>query len=143
MSFFLIRCVVQYRLAKKSQGGITMSVELNNEFGQIDISNDVIAQIAGGAAIECYGIVGMASKHQIRDGLTDILRKENFAKGVIVRQEGDDLHIDMYIVISYGTKISEVAYQVQSKVKYTVNKTLGMSVKSVNIFVQGVRVANI
>ena len=119
-----------------------MSVELNNEFGQIDISNDVIAQIAGGAAIECYGIVGMASKHQIRDGVTDILRKENFAKGVIVRKEGDDLHIDMYIIVSYGTKISEVAYQVQSKVKYTVNKTLGMSVKSVNIFVQGVRVAN-
>ena len=142
VSFILIRCVVQYRLAKKSQGGKTMSVELNNEFGQIDISNDVIAQIAGGAAIECYGIVGMASKHQIRDGLTDILRKENFAKGVLVRQEGDDLHIDMYIIVSYGTKISEVAYQVQSKVKYTVNKTLGMSVKSVNIFVQGVRVAN-
>ncbi len=46
----------------------------------------------------------------------------------------------MYIIVSYGTKISEVAYQVQSKVKYTVNKTLGMSVKSVNIFVQGVQV---
>ncbi|KGR87584.1 Asp23/Gls24 family envelope stress response protein [Lysinibacillus odysseyi] len=120
-----------------------MSVELKNEFGQIDISNDVIAQIAGGAAIECYGIVGMASKHQIRDGLTDILRKENFAKGVLIRQDGEDLHIDMYIIVSYGTKISEIAYQVQSTVKYTVNKTLGMSVKSVNIFVQGVRVMNV
>ncbi len=120
----------------------TMSIELKNEFGQIDISNDVVAQIAGGAAIECYGIVGMASKHQIRDGLTDILRKENFAKGVLVRQQGEDLHIDMYIVISYGTKVSEVAYQVQSKVKYTINKTLGLAVKSVNIYVQGVRVTN-
>ncbi|RNF40639.1 Asp23/Gls24 family envelope stress response protein [Planococcus salinus] len=119
-----------------------MSIELKNEYGQIDISNDVIAQIAGGAAIECYGIVGMATKHQIRDGLTDILRKENFAKGVIVRQEGADLVIDMYVIISYGTKISEVAYQVQSKVKYTIAKTLGMSVKAVNIFVQGVRVTN-
>jgi len=134
--------VVQYNLVKKSQGGISMSIELNNEFGQIDISTDVLAQIAGGAAVECYGIVGMASKHQIRDGLTDILRKENFAKGVVIRQQDDDLHIDMYIIVSYGTKISEVAYQVQSKVKYTVDKTLGMSVKSVNIFVQGVRVAN-
>ena len=99
-----------------------MSIEVKNEFGQIDITNDVIAQIAGGAAIECYGIVGMASKHQIRDGLTDILRKENFAKGVIIRQLGEDLHIDMYIIVSYGTKISEVAYQVQSKVKYTIKK---------------------
>ncbi len=134
--------MLQYNLVKKSQGGISMSIELNNEFGQIDISTDVLAQIAGGAAVECYGIVGMASKHQIRDGLTDILRKENFAKGVVIRKQDDDLHIDMYIIVSYGTKISEVAYQVQSKVKYTVDKTLGMSVKSVNIFVQGVRVAN-
>ncbi|AIY05894.1 Putative alkaline-shock protein [Planococcus halocryophilus Or1] len=119
-----------------------MSIELKNEYGQIDISNDVVAQIAGGAAIECYGIVGMATKHQIRDGLTDILRKENFAKGVIVRQEDENLVIDMYVIISYGTKISEVAYQVQSKVKYTITQTLGMSVKAVNIFVQGVRVTN-
>ncbi|MFC4409255.1 Asp23/Gls24 family envelope stress response protein [Chungangia koreensis] len=120
-----------------------MSIELKNEFGNIDISNETIAQIAGGAAIECYGIVGMASKHQIRDGLTDILRKENFTKGVIVRQIGNDLHIDMYVIISYGTKISEVAYQVQSKVRYTTTKTLGMDVKSVNIYVQGVRVTNL
>jgi uncharacterized alkaline shock family protein YloU len=120
-----------------------MSIEVNNEFGKIDISNETIAQIAGGAAIECYGIVGMASKHQIRDGLTDILKRENFTRGVIVRQIGEDLHIDMYIIVSYGTKISEVAYQVQSKVKYTVNKSLGMAVKSVNIFVQGVRVTNL
>lgn len=119
-----------------------MSIEIKNDFGQIDISNDVIAQVAGSAAIECYGIVGMASKQQIRDGLTDILRKENFAKGVIIRQEGDELHIDMYIIVSYGTKISEVAYQVQSKVKYTINKILGLNVQSVNIFVQGVRVTN-
>ncbi|CAM5187711.1 putative alkaline shock family protein YloU OS=Ureibacillus acetophenoni OX=614649 GN=SAMN05877842_101430 PE=3 SV=1 [Ureibacillus acetophenoni] len=49
----------------------------------------------------------------------------------------------MYIIVSYGTKISEVAYQVQSKVKYTVNKTLGMSVKSVNIFVHGVKVLTV
>lgn len=135
--------MVQYKIVKTSQGGIVMSIELKNEFGQIDIANDVVAQIAGGAAIECYGIVGMASKHQIRDGLTDILRKENFAKGVIVRHLEDGLHIDMYIIVSYGTKISEVAYQVQSKVKYTVNKTLGMDVKAVNIYVQGVRVMNV
>lgn len=125
------------------QGSVKMSVELHNEFGQIDISNDVIAQIAGGAAIECDGVVGMASQHHIRDGVTDILRKDNFAKGVIVRKQGEDVHIDMYIIVSYSTKISEIAYQVQSKVKYTIFQTLSITVKSVNIFVQGVRVTNI
>jgi len=119
-----------------------VSIELKTNYGQIDISNDVIATIAGGAAVDCYGIVGMASKHQIKDGLTDILRRENFTRGVIVRQENDDVHIDMYIIVSYGTKISEVAHNVQSKVRYTLDKTVGLSVESVNIFVQGVRVTN-
>jgi uncharacterized alkaline shock family protein YloU len=119
-----------------------MSIELKTKLGQIDISNEVIATIAGGAAIDCYGIVGMASKNQMRDGLTDILRRENFTKGVLVRQQNEEVHIDMYIIVSYGTKISEVAHNVQSKVKYTLDQTVGLSVDSVNIFVQGVRVTN-
>ncbi len=119
-----------------------MSIEMSTKYGQIDISNDVLAIIAGGAAVDCYGIVGMASKNQIKDGISEILRKENFSKGVVVRQVEDELHIDMYIIVSYGTKISEIAHNVQSKVKYTLNQTVGLSVESVNIFVQGVRVTN-
>lgn len=117
-----------------------MSIELNTTDGLVTITNDVIATIAGGAAVECYGIVGMASKNQIKDGISEILRKENFARGVLVRQEDDHLHIDMYIIVSYGTKISEVAHNVQSQVKYTLSKSLGLSIDSVNIYVQGVRV---
>jgi uncharacterized alkaline shock family protein YloU len=123
-------------------GKHSMSIELKTQYGQIDITNDVIAMIAGGAAVDCYGIVGMASKNQIKDGFTDILRKENFTRGVIVRQDEEEVHIDMYIIVSYGTKISEIAHNVQSKVKYTLDKTVGLAVDSVNIFVQGVRVTN-
>ena len=119
-----------------------MSIEFRTKYGQIDISNEVVAMVAGGAAIDCYGILGMASKNQIKDGLTEILRKENFARGVIVRQEEDRIHIDMYIIVSYGTKISEVAHNVQTKVKYTLDHTVGLAVDSVNIYVQGVRVTN-
>lgn len=119
-----------------------MSIELKNEYGTIEISNEVIATIAGGAAIDCYGIVGMASKNQIKDGISEILRKENFSRGVIVRKEDHALHIDMYIIVSYGTKISEVAHNVQTKVKYTLEQTIGISADTVNIYVQGVRVTN-
>ncbi len=119
-----------------------MSIELTNQYGKIDVSNEVVAMIAGGAAVDCYGIVGMASKHQIKDGITEILRRENFTKGVLVRQDNDQIHIDMYIIVSYGTKVSEVAHQVQSKVRYILDKTMGLSVDSVNIYVQGVRVVN-
>ena len=125
-----------------SKGGTYMSIELKTKYGQIDISNEVIATIAGGAAIDCYGIVGMASKNQIRDGISEILRKENFTRGVLIRQENEEVHIDMFIIVSYGTKISEVAHNVQTKVKYTLDQTVGLAVDSVNIFVQGVRVTN-
>lgn len=82
-------------------------------------------------------------KNQLKDGLTEILRKENFTRGIVVRQEEDDVHIDMYIIVSYGTKISEIAHNVQTKVKYTLEQTVGLTVDSVNIYVQGVRVTNV
>ncbi|AEH53149.1 MAG: Asp23/Gls24 family envelope stress response protein [Heyndrickxia faecalis] len=119
-----------------------MPIEINTHYGQIDISNEVVATIAGGAAIDCFGIVGMASKNQIKDGITEILRKENFSRGVIVRQQDERVEIDMYIIVGYGTKISEIARNVQQKVKYTLNQTVGLSVDAINIYVQGVRVAN-
>lgn len=119
-----------------------MPIEINTHYGQIDISNEVVATIAGGAAIDCFGIVGMVSKNQIKDGITEILRKENFSRGVIVRQQDERVEIDMYIIVGYGTKISEIARNVQQKVKYTLNQTVGLSVDAINIYVQGVRVAN-
>ncbi len=81
-------------------------------------------------------------KNQLKDGIAEILRRENFAKGIVVRQENDEVHIDLYVIVSYGTKISEVAHNVQTKVKYTLDQTLGLSVQSINIYVQGVRVTN-
>jgi uncharacterized alkaline shock family protein YloU len=119
-----------------------MTIEMKTEYGQIDIATEVIATISGGAAIDCYGIVGMASQKQIKDGITEMLGRENLSKGIVVRNDGDEVHIDMYIIVSYGTKISEVAHNVQNKVKYTLDQMLGLSVDSVNIFVQGVRVIN-
>lgn len=117
-----------------------MTLEITNEFGSIDISSDVIATIACGAAVECYGIIGMASKHQVRDGIADILGRDNYSKGVIVTNNNGTLDVDMYIIVAYGTKISEIASNVQSTVKYTLEQTLNLTVNSVNIYIQGVRV---
>lgn len=119
-----------------------MSIEMKTQLGVVDVSKDVVATIAGGAAIDCYGIIGMASQKQIKDGLTDLLGRENFRRGVVIREDEEQIHIDMYIIVSYGTKISEVAYNVQTKVKYQLEQMLGLDVDSVNIFVQGVRVTN-
>ena len=56
-----------------------------------------------------FGVVGMASKNQIKDNITEILRKENYSRGVVVRQEDNGIAVDVYTIISYGTKISEVS----------------------------------
>lgn len=119
-----------------------MSIDVTTNLGQIEVSNDVIATIAGISAMDCYGLVGMASRKQIKDGITELLGRENLSKGIEVRTEGSELVVDMYIIVGYGTKISEVANNVQSKVKYTLDQLVGIKVNYVNVFVQGVRLVN-
>ncbi len=120
-----------------------MSIKMKTKLGVIDVSKEVIAVIAGGAALDSYGIVGMASQQHFKDGLNELFGKENFTRGVLIREENDEVHIDLYIIVSYGTKISEVAHNVQTKVKYQLEKMVSLSVDSVNIFVQGVKVLNL
>lgn len=117
-----------------------MAVKIKNQLGQINISNDVIATVVGGAATEVFGIVGMASKNQIRDNLNEILGRENYSKGVVVRQTEHGVFVDVYIIVSYGVKISEVSRNVQERVKYNLNTMLGVSSQAVNVIVQGVKV---
>lgn len=119
-----------------------MAVKIQNQFGNIDISNEVIATVVGGAATEIFGIVGMASKNQIRDNLNEILKRDNYSKGVVIRQEDEGIAVDVYIIVGYGTKISEVCHNVQDKVKYNLDSMLGITAESVNVIVQGVRVIN-
>ena len=117
-----------------------MALEINNDLGHVSISDDVIASVAGGTAVSCYGIIGMASKNQVKDGITEILGKENYSKGIKVKKDEGKLIIDLYIIVMYGTKISEIVNNVQSSVKYQIEKTLGVKVDEVNIFIQGIKV---
>ncbi|HYF83159.1 MAG TPA: Asp23/Gls24 family envelope stress response protein [Clostridia bacterium] len=116
-----------------------MSAKYRTQYGEINISEDVLASISGLATTECYGLVGMASKNA-KDGLVELLKRDNLAKGVKVAAEGEEISIDLYIVVEFGTKISTVADNIISKVKYTVENLTGLKVKKVNINVQGVRV---
>lgn len=117
-----------------------MTIQLNTENGKIYVTEDVVAIIAGSAALDCYGLVGMASRKQLKDGISELLGRENFTRGVEIRKVDDTVQIDLYIIVSYGTKISEVAHNIQSKVKYVLNDVVGLHVDVVNVFVQGVRV---
>lgn len=116
-----------------------MGKEINNNLGKIDISEEVIATIAGAAAVECYGLVGMSSR-KITDGFTELLGRENLARGVMVKIDDNQVVIDLYIVVGYGVNISEVATNVMERVRYTTENLTGLHVAEVNVNVQGVRV---
>jgi len=117
-----------------------MPLQLASENGKIDVADQVIAVIAGSAALDCYGLVGMASRKGLKDGIAELLGRENLSRGVEVRHEGELVHLDLYVIVSYGTKISEVAHNIQSKVKYVLEEVVGLKVNFVNVYVQGVRV---
>jgi uncharacterized alkaline shock family protein YloU len=116
-----------------------MPMQMATEKGKLNVTDEVIAVLAGHAALDCYGLVGMASRKQLKDGIAELLGRENLQRGVEIRNETDGLHIDLYIIVSYGTKISEVAHNVQNRVKYVLNEVVGLHVDFVNIIVQGVR----
>lgn len=85
-----------------------MSISKSTQYGNIEISIDAIASLAGGVVTECYGVVGMASQKFLKDGIAELLKKENYAKGVVVRQKEDHLELDLYIVVSHGVKYLQV-----------------------------------
>jgi uncharacterized alkaline shock family protein YloU len=117
-----------------------MSLKIVDNGGNVEISSEVIAKIAGLTALDCYGVVGTASRKAIKDGIAEILGKDIFDKGIIVTiSEEQHLQIDLHIIVLYGTKISEIAKNVQAKVKFALEEALDLVVDNVNVFVQGIK----
>ncbi len=114
-------------------------IERSTNLGTVNISLDAVATVTGGAATECYGVVGMASQKKLKDGFYELLRKDNYARGIKVKDGDTGVILDLYVILGYGIKITEVLYEVQNKVKYVIESTLDLSVEAVNIYVQGVR----
>jgi uncharacterized alkaline shock family protein YloU len=119
---------------------ILMAVKIQTAQGAIEIENDVIATIVGGAVTDNYGVVGMASQNPLRDGVNQILNGDSFSKGVVVRQQDGGVTVDVHIIVGYGLKISEISKSVQARVKNDLNVMLGIVASSVNVTVQGVRI---
>jgi len=116
-----------------------MVAKIYNELGYINIAASVIANIAGLAAMECYGLVGMASKRST-DGFVELLKGENLKRGVKITRHENKVVIDLYVIIEYGVKISVVAENIIGKVKYNIEKQTGLKVEKINVIVESVRV---
>lgn len=116
-----------------------MSLSHETSLGKVHIDTDVVAIVAGAAAVECYGLVGMNAPG-LRQGISIIRRREELAKGVIVSHGDDGAIIDLHVVVQYGVNIVEVCHNVMEQVKYAVEGYCGLEVARVNVHVEGVRV---
>ena len=116
-----------------------MTQKIQQEWGSVNISETVIATVCGVAAMECYGLVGMAPRN-VSEGLSELLRIEAYERGVDVQSHEDSISVRLYIVVQYGVKISEVARNVQERVKYAIEQHLGLKAQAIDVRVQSVRV---
>ncbi len=114
-------------------------IGFSNDNGQVSYSEEVVAKIVGLSTMECYGVVGMVSK-SATEGLWELMRIENLSKGVKITNKNNELSINLYVMIEYGTKISVIANNIIQKVRYNVENYTGLKVATITVNVQAVRV---
>ena len=114
--------------------------EETTSLGGIHISPNAIATIAYHATLESYGVVGLAPKN-IADGIVKSITREP-SRGVAVRYNGEEIDIEIHIIVEYGTRINSVAESVANTVRFQVEKALGLRVSSVSVHIAGLRVSN-
>ena len=117
-----------------------MAAEMSTALGKITIADDLIATIAGYAAVENYGIVGMNAK-KASDSFVELFGKDNMRRGVKVTIVSPDvIDIDLYVTLEYGVSLPAVAQNAKSNVKYRVEEMTGLAVRAVNVHVENIRV---
>lgn len=114
------------------------TTNMTDEMGSVRITDEVVAIIAGIAATEVQGVAGMSGG--IAGGIAEMLGRKNLSKGVKVEVGEKEAAIDLYIIVEYGWRIPDIAWEIQEKVKKAVETMTGLDVIEVNIHVQGVNI---
>ena len=114
--------------------------EETTSLGGIHISPNAVATIAYHAVRETYGVVGLAPKN-LADGIVRSITREP-SRGVTVQYNGEDIDIEVHIIIEYGTRINSVAKSVANTVRFHVEKALGLRVNNIDVHVAGLRISN-
>ena len=112
---------------------------INTNTKNVSIDTDVIAQYAGTVAVECFGIVGMASVN-VKDGIVKLLKREYITHGINVTVSENMLILDFHVIVAYGVSIMAVSNNLIENVKYKVEEFTGLSIEKINIYVEGVQV---
>ncbi len=114
--------------------------EETTSFGGIHVSPNAVATIAYQATLQSYGVVGLAPKN-LADGIVSTITREP-SRGISVKYVDDEIHIEIHVIVEYGTRINSVAESVANTVRFHVEKALGLRVSTVNVHVAGLRISD-
>ncbi len=106
--------------------------------GSVELAPRVISTLAARVAADCYGVAGMAGRG-LRDGIAELLNRENVDRGIELRIEDDGVAVELFVIVEHGVRILEVAHNLMSAVNYGLAHHLGVRVLEVNVNVQGIR----
>ncbi len=115
-----------------------MQVKIENENGIIEITTEVLGDLAGNAATSCFGVAAMANRNKT-DGLVSLVKKDALNKGVRVDIVNDMLQIELHIVVEYGINIPAISKSIVNRVKYQMENATGIKVQKVIVCVDAVR----
>ncbi len=116
-----------------------MAVKTTTQYGTTTISDNVLATIAGIAACDCAGIVGMSASNTA-EGIAELLKRESLTKGIKVNSGDGSIKLELHVIIEYGVSMVAAAHNVIEAVKYAVETQTGLQVENVDVIIQGIRV---
>ncbi len=117
-----------------------MAITVTNDLGTVSVSEDLIATLAGYAAVENYGIVGMCAR-SAGDAIVELFGRENLQKGVWIEKVGEgQVDVSLHVALQYGVSLPAVSQNTKQNVRYRIEELTGVSVRNVNIFVESIRV---
>ena len=111
-------------------------IKNTNELGTITLSDEFLANLAGYAATNCFGVVGMATS-STSDKIASVVNKKRLSKGVRIKEIDGDVDIDLHIIVSYGTNITAIVNSIAHRVRYLMEDICDFKVREINTFVDG------
>lgn len=107
--------------------------------GELHVANDVLAEMAGYAARQVYGVVGISTP-DTAEGISKLLPLNKMSRGVVVTDGEHGIHVDVYVIIEYGTNISTVSQNLSEAIEFTLKTYAEVPIEGVEVHVNGVKV---
>ncbi len=114
-------------------------LSLQTPQGRVSISREAVAQIVGRTVAECYGVVGTAPAARAPARVRRLLARARPTLGIAVGGEGENLTLDLRVVVEHGLNLAEVAATIRSRVGYEVERLTGLRVASIDVHIEDVR----